>query len=292
MQGGTALRELRHEQGAPRFNGARVRVRTIHVAGSLVPVPDIFPGAPCIPGEVATDYSRMRARCEWCGMEVEVLASGRCLLGHAVTMPEPEAVPAAVPDAPPTDLTPPPRRSRVRRRGLRGDDRPASRAAAPPPEDPSRSIQTAPTPPRSERPPMGNGRATLDPALRPGEISSPGNEALLPRGPRVSRPWAPVEPDGPSGPILDQPDPGPAPLFEVGAPGLGASIRLEAPPEPAGRSPDIEGALRELLTGEKPAPAAPIARPAPSVQQKPAGRLRLPFRWNERRRSAVEPPPP
>ena len=252
-----------------------------------------------------TSALAMRARCDWCGMEVEVMASGRCLLGHPIGAAKQVEEHAAEGGSPPS--FPPPRDLAPRRRARRGPE--------PPVQDAPRSIRTAPTPERTLRP-----VPPIEPAETPGTSASAIDglsEEPLPVVARISRPWAPVEPDGPSGPVGEQdpwllrsvPAPEPEPVAGAGAE-AGTETGTEtgaggvpAGPEPGRRPSHIEYALRDVLaererpasepetTSSEPLRRAPtLPGPAPEAQKRMKPRLRMPFARRPDARPPVERP--
>lgn len=219
------------------------------------------------PGVGRTSVRPMRARCDWCGMDVEVLASGRCLLGHPITLihddgteqpfdpvlltPPMEQEPPAFPGA--ADVTP--TRGRVRKPYKKPP--PRKRAEQPTPEEIARSIQTAPTPPRDLKP-----RVSAPPA----DIAEAVEESFVAK---VSRPWAPVEPDGPSGPL----------------PGAAAAQTMTAPPRTTAPDRDLQAYPEPHAPVTLPFPE-PAAKPEPKPKVKREGRIAA----LRRRARHVEPP--
>lgn len=181
----------------------------------------------------------MRAHCDWCGMDVEVLASGRCLLGHAVRIVEeaPRVTAASeVSEAPPPfpgDLAPA-RRGRPRK--------PYTRRREP-----------------SGLPPLPDAAQARD--LRPAPAPEPAPPETAATT-RISKPWAPVEPDGPSGPVGQEP---PGPVLEAVPP-----LEEAAPAQASSPLRRAESAfLREVEAAPR-RPAPRNLRPVPPPPPQPA----------------------
>ncbi|MHB8511171.1 MAG: hypothetical protein ACYDCC_03225 [Actinomycetota bacterium] len=124
----------------------------------------------CKRASVARHYTFMKARCDWCGMEVEVLANGKCLLGHPIDTSRASLEDEVIEESSPGDIAPLPRS--------------VKKAATP---KPPRKKAVAPKPEPVEQAPASV------------EAPPPVDEPWVAK---ISRPWAPVEPDGPSGPIV------------------------------------------------------------------------------------------
>lgn len=216
-------------------------------------------------------------------MDVEVLASGRCLLGHPILVDQERD--AEAPEEAPF-LGESPIDTALPESTTSAESSDAPQIAG----EPSRSIQTAPTPARTLRPRRTTAKpaATPEPSPRPdgtseGSLPSGGEPQSMEEAitTRISRPWAPVEPDGPSGPIrrqvAAQPDePGPTQSGRA-QPGSGQPSIVDAVLAP--------GALAKPAASAAP-PAAPpdsggtrrLESPQPEEPRTRSGRrTRLPF---------------
>jgi hypothetical protein len=224
----------------------------------------------------------MKARCDWCGIQVEVLSDGKCLLGHPVKRANKIAAPIVhEPPAGPGGLNIEPARGRVRASMTGQERRPKAPTLGDTPTVTRRAGVATATRPIVTDAPTRLPKVTDGPTQLPKGVAAPTPKAASMRTPssasravtaprpvprpapatrptdgRTMRKWAPLDPFGPSGPVeikIEEPAlavaepviavPKMAPVVEPRIAAATATPATTAPPRPGAALGD---ALRSI----------------------------------------------